>query len=54
MTGTEHGEAALLVQAWRKAYNMVAGANPWEDPDMEFVARLARRIVAADARQAQQ
>ena len=50
LTGTEHADTAPLAQAWRKAYNMVAGANPYADPDLEFVTRLARRILDVDAR----
>ena len=46
-------QASPLLGAWNTAYRMVAGANPWEHPDLGQVARLTRRILAADSRRAQ-
>ena len=40
-----------LAQARHKAYKMVAGANPWEDPDSELVDRIALRILEVDTKQ---
>ena len=44
-------QSASLLEAWRKAYEMVAGANPWQPPNMPLVARLTRRILLVDTPQ---
>ena len=42
------------LRAWRKAYQIVAEANPWDHPDLALVIRMALFLLVEYMQQEQQ